>query len=161
TGREPRVFEGAPGRFEGALALSRDGRGFARGTRFDPGGREGRSINIWVGWKGEPIQSLGGPDGYPKEEDDLSLLRKDKGFVAGSQDTTIKLWDLETGHVLHTFEGHTAFVSGAAFAPDGRRIASASYDNRVRIWDVKPGEPLFTSPKLSGVPMGVAFSAGD
>jgi WD40 repeat protein len=37
-------------------------------------------------------------------------------------------------------QGHTAAVYGIAFAPDGRRLATASYDTTGRIWSVETGQ---------------------
>jgi len=31
-----------------------------------------------------------------------------------------KVWDLDTGHMLRTLEGHSFFVNGVAVTPDGR-----------------------------------------
>ena len=44
-----------------------------------------------------------------------------KRAVSASGDQTLKVWDLETGGVLHTLEGHSGFVSGVALTPDGKR----------------------------------------
>jgi WD40 repeat protein len=30
------------------------------------------------------------------------------------------VWDLDTGHMLRTLEGHSFFVNGVAVTPDGR-----------------------------------------
>lgn len=41
-----------------------------------------------------------------------------------------------TGALLATLEGHTGWVKGVAFSPDGMRLASGSYDETIRLWDL-------------------------
>jgi WD40 repeat protein len=55
-------------------------------------------------------------------------------------DTTVRLWDLQTGEEVRVLEGHTNTVNMVAFSPDGQTIASASWDGTVRLWDVETGE---------------------
>src|SRR5438105_6151338 len=38
-----------------------------------------------------------------------------------------------------TYHGHTDYVSGVAWSPDGKRIASASGDHTVQVWDATDG----------------------
>jgi WD40 repeat protein len=40
-------------------------------------------------------------------------------IVSASQDSTVKVWDAETGMEVRTFSGHTGNVNSAAFSPDG------------------------------------------
>jgi hypothetical protein len=43
-----------------------------------------------------------------------------------------------------TLDGHGDYVRSAAFAPDGRRIVTASADRTARIWDADTGRPVAT-----------------
>ncbi|KAG9054182.1 hypothetical protein FS842_005878 [Serendipita sp. 407] len=79
-------------------------------------------------------------------------------IVSGSDDRTVRLWDMETGHQLSTsFEGHSNRVISVAFSPDGRRIVSGS-DKTVRIWDVETGQHLASLNGHSNVVWSTAFS---
>jgi WD40 repeat protein len=62
-------------------------------------------------------------------------------LATANWDTTVKLWDAETGQELRTLAGHTGVVYRAVFSPDGKRLASASGDGTVKIWDVTPLKP--------------------
>jgi len=55
-------------------------------------------------------------------------------LASGSQDHTIKLWDVGTGRLLRTLEGHGDDVDSVAFSPDGRLLASGSDDDTVKLW---------------------------
>jgi WD40 repeat protein len=48
--------------------------------------------------------------------------------LSGSDDKTVKLWNLVTGKLVHTFEGHAKEVTSVTFSPDGRTALSGSYD---------------------------------
>jgi len=41
----------------------------------------------------------------------------------------------------HTLQGHSGWVTGLAFTPDGRRLVSGSWDQTVKMWDVSTGLP--------------------
>ena len=48
-----------------------------------------------------------------------------KYAITGSTDGTIKLWEVETGNLLHTYEPGYTTVLAIAMSPDITRIASA------------------------------------
>jgi len=56
--------------------------------------------------------------------------------AAGWTEKDIRLWDVDTGKMIGTLEGHGAFVSSMVFWPDGSKLASSSGDQTIRIWDV-------------------------
>jgi WD40 repeat protein len=71
-----------------------------------------------------------------KHSAELSTLWGDgKTLASGSQDHTIKLWDVNTGKAGATLKGHTWSVTSVAFSPDGKTLASGSADKTVRIWN--------------------------
>jgi WD40 repeat protein len=57
--------------------------------------------------------------------------------VSGERYATVKLWDLETGALIHTFKGHANTITDVAVTPDGRHAVSGSYDRTVRLWDIE------------------------
>jgi hypothetical protein len=62
--------------------------------------------------------------------------------LTGSDDNTLKLWDVATGKELRSFSGHTYYVTSVAFSPDGRFGSSGSQDNEVKLWDLATGREL-------------------
>jgi WD40 repeat protein len=56
-------------------------------------------------------------------------------LVSGSNDKTIRLWDLATGKELAAGRGHKRNVYSVAFSRDGRTVASGSGDKSIRLWD--------------------------
>ena len=63
-----------------------------------------------------------------------------KTLASGSEDNTIKLWDVATGKERFTLKGHTQPVWSVAFSPDGMTLASGSWDGTTKLWDVATGK---------------------
>src|SRR5262249_10856291 len=61
----------------------------------------------------------------PDRERAVSASSQQSGMLGG--DNALKVWDVETGRILRTLEGHSA-VNGVAVTPDGKRAVSASWD---------------------------------
>ncbi len=60
--------------------------------------------------------------------------------LSGSDDMTARLWDVESGDLLRTFEGHSGLVIAVAFSPDGQYVLSGSSDMTVQLWRVEDGQ---------------------
>ncbi len=81
-----------------------------------------------------------------------------RSVLAGSADSTLKLWDIATGRCLLSFEGHKGGVAAVAFNPVGRSALSGSADATLKLWDVLTAECLRTlAGHIAGV-SSVAFS---
>jgi WD40 repeat protein len=63
-------------------------------------------------------------------------------LLSCGMDTTIRLWDLQTGREVRRFVGHHDRVDCVSFSADGRRFLSASWDWTIRLWDVESGQVL-------------------
>jgi WD40 repeat protein len=59
--------------------------------------------------------------------------------VSGSEDNTVKVWDLSSGRLLRSLEGHTGKVTSVAVTGDGQHIASGSSDKTVKVWEIATG----------------------
>ena len=78
--------------------------------------------------------------------------------LSGSNDKTLKLWDVNTGSAIRTFTGHSNQVRSVAFSPDGRYALSGSNDNTLKLWDVNTGSAIRTFTGHSDYVLSVAFS---
>jgi len=78
-----------------------------------------------------------------------------KVLASGSEDKSIKLWDVATGLELRTLSGHSSNIVSVAFSPDETVLASGSWDKTIKLWDVATGRELRTLPDYG---FSVAFS---
>ena len=61
---------------------------------------------------------------------------------------------------LMTLEGHSDYVNGVCWSPDGKRITSGSDDRTVKVWEAKSGQELMTLKGHSSSVYGVCWSPG-
>ena len=78
--------------------------------------------------------------------------------VSGSDDNTLKVWDLATGHCRATFEGHTDTTDGIAITPDGQTVVSGSWDKTLKVWDLATGHCRATFEGHTERSFGVAIT---
>ena len=71
-------------------------------------------------------------------------------IASGSDDKTVRLWDVEKGSCKCTLNGHSSNVMSVAWNNDGTKLASGSYDKTVRIWSLGSAGTFECELTLSG-----------
>ncbi|HXW04953.1 MAG TPA: protein kinase [Vicinamibacterales bacterium] len=110
------------------LAVSADGARILSAPMWDAG-NELRLVDAqtrtvvrrFTGHEAPVMVAAFGPDG--------------RTAASGSQDRTVRIWDLVAGRQVARLAGHTDSVRSVRFSPDGRWLASFSGDGTIRIWD--------------------------
>jgi len=72
----------------------------------------------------------------------IAVSNDGKFLITSSRDNTARIWDRESGELIHTLEGHEKAVEGATFSPDGKYALTASYDETLRVWEVSSGKEI-------------------
>ena len=78
-----------------------------------------------------------------------------KYLATGSEDGTVRVWDIETGDCIHVLK-HGEGVNQLAFGINDTRIASGGYS--VCIWDVETGQEIKRLPSIGSLVGCVQFS---
>jgi WD40 repeat protein/DNA-binding SARP family transcriptional activator/tRNA A-37 threonylcarbamoyl transferase component Bud32 len=115
----------------GALDWSPDGSLFVT-----EGPEESGLIDIRDAHTGRRVRAFHGHD----SDVNLVAFSADGSMLATTADDgTLKVWNPRTAHLLHTYGGDGQ-VWGAAFSPDGSRVAAIWWsDQAVRVFDLRSG----------------------
>lgn len=147
TGKQLKSFEHLSAQ---SIAFSPDGRTLISGG-FGP-------IKIWEIASGRELSSI-----IVSSITLNSIALSPDGTLLAVGDwakpTTVKLYDVRTGRLIHYLAGHSDEVFCVVFDPAGTTIASASKDNSIKLWDVVSGKELRTLQGHVGPVYSIAFSA--
>ncbi|MCX7595844.1 MAG: hypothetical protein N2235_19190 [Fischerella sp.] len=76
--------------------------------------------------------------GHALKVSSVAITADNKTVISGSEDNTIKIWNLGTGQLKRTLTDRTGVVNYLSVTPDGKYIVSAE-DKSVRIWNLQTG----------------------
>jgi len=160
TGNCLRVLTGHAGGIHSVVALTADGsvaREFAVGgvcsLTFTGDGRLALScgsdgvVKVWDPFTGRCVRTLQRwwakylralwPSFRLDNARSVAVTADGRLAVSGSDDNTLKVWDIATGRCLHVLRGHAGTVESVALTPDGHTALSCSRDGTIRLWQLR------------------------
>jgi WD40 repeat protein/DNA-binding SARP family transcriptional activator len=81
----------------------------------------------------------------PQRVDGFAVSADGHFLLAGSGDGDVRLVDVDSGEVIHTFPGATDYIPDVDFSPDGTLVAAIDVDG-LRLWDVATGTERWSLP---------------
>ncbi len=81
-----------------------------------------------------------GLNGHSASVKALAITPDGQTLISGSEDCTLRLWDLESRSCMEVLAGHYGSVLSVAVTPDGKSVVSGSEDKTIRVWDIQDGK---------------------
>lgn len=140
-----------------SVAFSPDGRSVLAGGGTTPYG-----FALWDASTGELAQGFQNLHVAPISS--LAFSPDGRRIASGSDDKTIKIWEVATGRIIATIWGYTGEVRSVAFSPDGTSLVGSSGDNaasgiaELKVWTSDDGKLLRDLGGRSAGITSVAFA---
>lgn len=132
------------------------------------------TIKVWSRPDGQLLRTITGHEG-PVNALDLSTLplstllsercstakkthQTSLGLLSASGDSTMKLWALDTGALVRTFDGHLRGLACLKLVQPTRQVITGSNDETIKIWDLLTGQCLRTLLGHSALVRSLDFS---
>ena len=96
--------------------------------------------------------------GHGNVVNSLAFSPDSRFLASGSDDKTVRVWDVSGKRAVHTLEGHKNCIYALAWFPDGKRLISGSDDHTLMIWDPKTGRRIKTLTGHGDMVQSVAVS---
>ncbi|ETO30705.1 F-box and wd40 domain protein [Reticulomyxa filosa] len=96
---------------------------------------------------------------------DYSILDSCQFICSGSDDKTIRVWNIDTNKQIQLLKGHSGYVNSVKFSLNyhfnyhRNVICSSSYDKTIRFWDVKYNQQLQIFNGHTSHVFGIEFSS--
>jgi len=112
-------------------------------------------MRLWQAESGALLSAIQGP--RPPIRNAVLSPAGRQIAICVERENMVHLYDCQSGQD-HRLVGHTDFVSGLAFSPDGKTLATGSMDGTIRLWQTATGQSLATLPGHIQETTAVAFS---
>ena len=175
SGKLVRTFEGHTETIY-SVAFSPDGRFALSGASHFPileGTRYGNTLKLWDVVTGSLVRTIKGPainsvafspDGrFVLSGGSFGRLRHNH-HESGKRPSgaflleQLNLWEVATGKLVRSFDGHSDYVTSVAISPDGRYALSGSADKTLKFWDIATGQEIQSFKGHADGVMSVAIS---
>jgi WD40 repeat protein len=77
--------------------------------------------------------------GHERDVTSVSLSPDGTRVASGSDDMTVRVWDVVSSRQLHCLRGHESTINAVTYSPDGLRIVSGADDCTIRVWNACTG----------------------
>ena len=116
---------------------------------------QGASVRVWDASGREMVRLTG----HTNAVRSIAVSRDGQRAVTGSDDRTLRLWDLSSGREIERWTGHRAEIASVALSADENFIVSGGRDQTLRLWDVRGRREVRNFPVPRGLVFAVAFSS--
>ena len=133
------------------------------GMEFHPSkpilGLAGDTIHFWDARSGGELTLLNNPP--PHGILRISFSRDGRWLGLALNNGAVEIWNLATGHRLHSFHENPSAAGRLCFSNDSSLLASVSDNRRITIYDVRRKQPLTSFEPHTDPVWGLAFAPDD
>lgn len=114
------------------------------------------------GWEWGHLQLRADPSlvtlrGHTKSVRSIAISPNGRHIATASDDASVRIWNAESGKLVHELKGHENVVTKVAFHPVKDLFASTSRDHTVRLWSLPTGRCIRTISEHDNDVMTLAF----
>ena len=130
---------------------------------------EGRQVKLVRNFHPDEVYNpleacVGILEGHTDRVTAVSVTPDGQRAISGGWDTTVRVWNVDSGECLRVLVGHSHRVRAVATSAEGRFAISASDDKTIRVWDISSGECIRifekTSPWQDSIPFARYAGSG-
>lgn len=130
------------------VAFTPDGKQLAVANAVALTDRFVGAVLVWDVESGKLERRLSAPGVHPRA---LAISPDGRSIGAADWDTSLKIWNLETGTPLIAGAGgHEGLIREVVYPPSSRQILTAAEDHSARLWDAASGAEVATLPQAHG-----------